>query len=79
MKDMQGTVRLRAVVVDDQQAVMVDLPNGASFALGRVEMLGFCFSALRMVRGMYASPEELNAAVALAHERVTAVPQGPPQ
>ena len=80
MKEMQGAVRIRAVIIDDDQpAVQTVLPNGDSFALGREEMLAYCFSSLAMVRGMYATPEELNAAIAAAHQRVTAAPQGPAQ
>jgi hypothetical protein len=80
MNDMQGTLRVRAVIVDDEHpALMVDLPNGASFALGREECLAFCFTALSMLKGMYASQEELNAAVLAAQTRVAPVPQGPPQ
>jgi hypothetical protein len=79
MKDMQGPLRVRAVTVDEQPAVLVDLPNGVSFALGREEMLALCFTSLAMVRSMFASPEELNDAVAAAYERVAAVPGGPTQ
>jgi hypothetical protein len=79
MKDMQGTLRVRAVTVDDQPALLVILPNGESFALGREEMLAFCFTSLKMVRSMYASQEELNHAVTAAQARVAAVPEGPMQ
>ena len=81
MKDMQGALRMRAVVIDDDKpAIMVDLPNGEGFALGREEMLAFCLSGLRMLRGMYATPEELNAAVLAAQQRVEPTPpEGPVQ
>ena len=78
MKDMQGTLRVRAVTVDEQPALLVDLPNGASFALGREEMLAFCFTALRILRGMFATPEELNAAVIAAQQPRQAAARGRP-
>jgi hypothetical protein len=77
--DMQGVVRMRAVTVDGEPAMLVELPNGVSFALGRSEMLAFCFSGLRMLRGMFSSQEELNLAILAAQERITPTPQGPAQ
>ncbi len=79
MKNMQGTIRVRAVTVDEQPALLVELPNGDSFALGREEMLAFCFTSLRMLRGMFATPDELNAAVLAAQQRIAPTPEGPVQ
>jgi hypothetical protein len=80
VKDMQGTLRVRAVTVDDDQpALQITLPNDSSFILGREEMLALCFTSLRMLRSMYGSQQELDAAVLAAQARIAAVPQGPPQ
>jgi hypothetical protein len=79
MNEMRGTLRVRKVLVEDHPALLVDLPNGVSFALGREEMLAFCFTSLSMVRTMYASQEELNAAVTAAQDRVAAANEGPVQ
>ena len=77
---MPGTIRVRAVLLDDEQpALLVDLPNGNSFALGREEMLAFCFTSLRMLRDMFASRAELDAAVIAARDRIAPAPEGPVQ
>ena len=79
IKDMQGKLRLRAVVIDGQTALLTELPNGISFGLGREEMLAYCFTSLAMLRSMFASPEELDAAVIAAQQRVAPTPKGPLQ
>jgi hypothetical protein len=55
------------------------LPNGISFALGREEMLAYCFTSLAVLRTMFKTVEELDAAVIAASQRVGTAPEGPVQ